>query len=94
MYIIMKKFFDNLYYCLALICVSCWVFTMAYVALFWSKAEQLEIQDFEKNTWLKIEQLTEKYHVNKDQILEQYSSLKFNQQTLKEEIENALNKHQ
>lgn len=87
----MKKFFDNLYYCLALIGVSCWVFTMNFVALFWSKAEQLEIQDFERNTWLNIDQLSEKYHVSRDQILEQYSSLKFNQQILRDEISNAVN---
>lgn len=87
----MEKFFDNLSYYLALIVIPLSVFTIGYVALYWTKAEQLEIQDFERNTWLKIEQLAEKYHVSRDQILEKYSEMKFNQQTLKNEIANAVN---
>lgn len=90
----MEKFFDNLSYYLALIIIPTSIFTIAYVALYWTKAEQLEIQDFERNTWLKIDQLSEKYHVNRDQILKQYRSIKFNEQILRDEMSNALNKHQ
>lgn len=90
----MEKFFDNLSYYLALIVIPTSIFTISYVALYWTKSEQLEIQEFERNTWLKIEQLVEKYHVNRDQILDQYSSLKFNQQILRDEISNALKSHQ
>ena len=54
--------------------------------------ESNQKKEFEKDTWLNIEQLEEKYHVNKDQILEKYNEIKYSQQTLTEEISNALNK--
>lgn len=93
--IIMKKFFDLLpYYLFIFVVFHGTVYLIIYTLLYWSKAEQLAIQDFEKNIWLKIEQLTEKYHVNKDQILEQYNLIKFNDQILRDEISNAVNKHQ
>lgn len=51
-----------------------------------------EIRNFEKETWLKLKQLTEKYHIDKFQILEKYNEIKYSQQNLTEEISNALNK--
>lgn len=49
-------------------------------------------KDFERNTWLKIDQLTEKYNVDRQHILEKYNSIKFNEQTLINEMSNDLNK--
>lgn len=49
-------------------------------------------KDFERNTWLKIDQLTEKYNVSRQHVLEKYNSIKFNEQTLINEMSNALNK--
>ena len=54
--------------------------------------QKKQYENFEKETWLKLEQLSEKYHVNKDQILEKYNEIKYNQQSLEGEISNALNK--
>ena len=57
-------------------------------------SQKKQYENFEKETWLKLEQLTEKYHIDKYQILEKYNEIKFDQkkQTLTEEISNALNK--
>lgn len=91
----LSNFFDLLpYYLFIFVVFPGVIFLFIYVGIYWSKAEQLKIQEFEKNTWLNIEQLTEKYHVDKDQILEQYDLIKFNGQILKDEMSNALNKHQ
>ena len=49
-------------------------------------------KDFERDTWLKIDQLTEKYNVSRNQILEKYDSIKFNEQTFINEMSNVLNK--
>lgn len=54
--------------------------------------ESNQKKEFEKDTWLNIEQLKEKYNVTKDQILEKYNEIKYSQQNLSEEISNALNK--
>lgn len=48
--------------------------------------------EFERNTWLKIDQLTEKYNVDRQHILGKYNSIKFNEQTLINEMSNDLNK--
>lgn len=91
----LSNFFDLLpYYLFIFVVFPGVIFLFIYVGIYWSKVEQLKIQEFEKNTWLNIEQLTEKYHVDKDQILEQYDLIKFNGQILKDEMSNALNKHQ
>lgn len=55
-------------------------------------SEENKYKDFEKDTWLNIDQLTEKYNVSRNQILEKYNSIKFNEQTLINEMSNALNK--
>ena len=91
----LSNFFDLLpYYLFIFVVFPGVIFLFIYVCIYWSKSEQLKIQEFEKNTWLNIEQLTEKYHVDKDQILEQYDLIKFNGQILKDEMSNALTKHQ
>ena len=51
-----------------------------------------EMRNFEKETWLDLEQVSEKYHINKDLIIEKYNEIKYNQQNLEGEISNALNK--
>lgn len=51
-----------------------------------------EIRTFEKETWLDLEQVSEKYHIDKSQILEKYNEVKYSQQNLEGEISNALNK--
>ena len=48
--------------------------------------------EFERKTWLNIDQLTEKYNVDRQHILEKYNSIKFNEQTLINEMSNNLNK--
>ena len=60
--------------------------------------ESDKYKEFERDTWLNIEQLSEKYHVEKSKILETYNEMKLeqqnnNQQTLEEEIFNALINH-
>lgn len=57
-----------------------------------------EIKNFEKETWLNIDQLTEKYNVDLSTIYERYQEIKSNiqndnKQTLEEELFNALTKH-
>lgn len=74
-----------------------WLLFFVYVlfSLFTCSSRPIEYDNFEKETWLNIEQLSEKYHINKSQIIEQYNELKSeNKLTLQEEIQNALNKHQ
>lgn len=51
-------------------------------------------KDFERDTWLKIDQLTEKYNVDRQTIYEKYNSIKFNEQTLINKMSNFVNKHQ
>ena len=90
-------------YMIRFICLSlAWFFIYSLLSLLFCAcctSRPIEYENFEKETWLNIEQLSEKYHVDKSQILEQYNEMKLeqqnnNQQTLEEEIFNALNKHQ
>lgn len=55
-------------------------------------SQKKQYENFEKETWLNLEQLTEKYNVSRNQILEKYNSIKFNEQTLKDEMSNTVNK--
>ena len=61
--------------------------------------ESNKYKEFEKETWLNIEQLSEKYNVDISTIYERYQVIKFNLQnnnkpTLDEELFNSLTKHQ
>lgn len=61
--------------------------------------ESDKYKEFERETWLNIEQLSEKYNVDLSIIYERYQEIKSNlpnnnQQTLDEELFNVLTKHQ
>ena len=78
-------------------CFEFFVYVFLFLVFLFSVISLLIIEsnkknEFEKETWLNIEQLEEKYHVNKDQILEKYNEIKYSQQSLEDEISNALNK--
>ena len=48
--------------------------------------ESNKYNEFERKTWLNIDQLAEKYNVDRQHILEKYNSIKFNEQTLINEM--------
>lgn len=79
-----------------LFCIS----TLAFFGVCWTLFYQnyQAHSEFERETWLNIEQLEEKYHVHRSAIYEKYLEMKFdlqnNNQTLEEELFNALTKHQ
>lgn len=78
-------------------CFEFFVYVFLFLVFLFSVISLLVIEsnkknEFEKETWLNIEQLSEKYHVTKDQILEKYNEIKYSQQSLEGEISNALNK--
>ena len=67
------------------------------ICVFTTKSDKYK--EFEKETWLNIEQLSEKYNVDLSTIYERYQEIKSNiqndnKQTLDEELFNALTKHQ
>lgn len=55
-------------------------------------SESNKDNEFERKTWLNIDQLTEKYNVSRQHVMEKYNSIKFNEQTLINEMSNDLNK--
>lgn len=89
--IIMKKSICYFEIWISLVFVFFVVFVISSCVMIVINQEK-QYENFEKETWLKLEQLTEKYHVHKDQILEKYNEVKYSQQNLESEISNALNK--
>ena len=78
-----------------LFCISTLAFFSAWWIFFYQNYQARS--EFERDTWLNIEQLEEKYHVHRSTIYEKYLEMKFdlqNKQTLEEELFNALTKHQ